>query len=316
MYDTIIIGAGPAGMTAGIYAARREMKTLIITKDIGGQVIWASDIENYPGFRSIQSFELIQNMKNHVEDLGVEIKTDEVKEISKKDDGNFEIITNKEKFEARTLISTIGLVPRRLAIPGEEEFGGKGVTYCANCDGPFYKEKEVVVVGGGNSALDAAEMLSKIAKKVYLVHRSEEFKAFEVLINEVRKRENIEMCLNSNVKEIKGEQKVETVVLENQKGDTKDLKVDGVFIEVGRIAHTDLLDKLVERNNKKEIIVDDYCRTKTPGLFAAGDVTNVPFKQISIANGQATTALLAAYQYLQLKEGKEVGPIFDRSVKK
>ena len=315
MFDTIIIGAGPAGMTAGIYAARREMKTLILSKDIGGQVIWAAEIENYPGFKSIQSHDLITNMKEQVEGLGVEIKTDEVKEIVKREDGYFDIITNKEKYETKTVIVCMGLSPRRLAIPGEEELSGKGVTYCANCDGPFYRDKDVVVVGGGNAALDAAEMLSKIAKKVYLVHRSDVFKAFEVLVKEVEERENIELCLNFEVEKIIGENKVEKIVVKNKEGETTEIKADGIFIEVGRIAHTDLVENLAERNERKEIVVDDRCKTTTPGLFAGGDVTQIPFKQISSANGQATIAALSAYQYIQLKEGNKTEQVFDRSVK-
>ncbi len=315
MYDTIIIGAGPAGMTAGIYAARREMKTLILSKNIGGQVIWAAEIENYPGFKSIQSSDLIANMKEQVEALGVEIKTNEVKEIVKKEDGNFEIITNKEKYTAKTVIVCMGLSPRRLAIPGEKELSGRGVTYCANCDGPFYKNKEVVVVGGGNAALDAAEMLSKIATKVYLVHRNETFKAFEVLVKEVEDRKNIELCLNSVVEKIVGENKVEQIIIKNNDDQERKIKADGIFIEVGRIAHTDLVDSLAKRNERKEIIVDERCRTTTKGLFAGGDVTQIPFKQISSANGQATIAALSAYQYIQLKEGNETKQVFDRSVK-
>ncbi len=315
MFDVIIIGAGPAGMTAGIYAARREMKALILSKDIGGQVIWAAEIENYPGFKSIQSHELINNMKEQVENLGVEIKTDEVKEIIKREDGNFDIITNKKKYQSKTVIVCMGLSPRRLAIPGEEELSGKGVTYCANCDGPFYKGKDVVVVGGGNAALDAAEMLSKIAKKVYLVHRSEVFKAFEVLVKEVEDRENIELCLNSEVERIVGENKVEQIIIKDKEGVKREIKTDGIFIEVGRIAHTDLVDGLAERNERKEIVVDERCRTTTKGLFAGGDVTQIPFKQISSANGQATIAALSAYQYIQLKEGHKTEQVFDRSVK-
>ncbi len=316
MFDTIIIGAGPAGMTAAIYAARREMKTLILSKDVGGQVMWASEIENYPGFKNIQSFELINNIKEQVEALGVEIKISEVKNITKKEDGNFEIDTNTEKFTTKTVIVCMGLSPRRLAIKGELEFSGKGVTYCANCDGPFYRNKTVVVVGGGNAALDAAEVLSKIAAKVYLVHRNENFKAFEVLVKEVRERENIELCLNSVVKEINGGTKVEKVILLKDAEQEREILVDGVFIEIGRVAHTDLVADLAERNDRSEIVVDDHCRTKTKGLFAGGDVTQIPFKQISSANGQATIAALSAYQYIQLSEGKEVHTIFDRSIKK
>ncbi|MFP4514907.1 MAG: NAD(P)/FAD-dependent oxidoreductase [Parcubacteria group bacterium] len=300
MYDTIIIGAGPAGMTAAIFASRREMKTLVIGKEMGGQLVWASEIENYPGFKTINAFELIQKMQEQVSSLGVEIKTADVKKIEKQDDGSFKVFTNKDMYEARTVIIAIGLSPRRLAIKGEEGFSGKGVSYCANCDGPFYKDKIVSVIGGGNSALDAAEILSKIAKKVYLVHRRDEFRAFEALVNEVKERENIEVVLDSAPKEFLGKEKLERMVLENLKtNEIREIDIDGAFVEIGRIAHTDLLEGLIDRNEKKELVVDDLTQTRTEGLFACGDVTQVKYKQIPIAMGQATISALSAYQYLQ-----------------
>lgn len=316
MYDLIIIGSGPAGMTAGIYAARREMKTSIIGKEIGGQLMWAAEIENIPGFKTITNIEYITKLQEQVTALGVEIKTDEIKKITKLDDGSFELMSNKEKYLAKTVIIAMGLQPRRLAIPGEEIFSGKGVSYCANCDGPFYKGKIVAVVGGGNSALDAAEVLSKIAKKVYLIHRRNEFRGFEALVDEVEKRDNIELVLDSQPKEIEGDMKVKKIIVEN-KSDKKlrELEIDGVFIEIGRIANTDLVAHLVERDKQDQIIVDEKCKTKTPGLFAAGDVTNVAFKQITIASGQATIAALAAYEHIQLNEGKEAKIIPDRGHK-
>ena len=312
MYDLIIIGAGPAGFTAGIYAARREMKTMIIAKEPGGQLMWASEIENYPGFKSIKNFELVTKMQEQTTALGVEIKLDEVKEIKKIEDGSFEIKTEKEIFKAKTVIIAMGLAPRRLEIPGEKEFNGKGVSYCANCDGPFFKSKTVAVVGGGNAALDAAEVLSKIASKVYLVHRRDEFKGFEAIVDEVKARENIELILNSEIKQISGENKVEKIKVANKDGEEKELAVDGVFIEVGRIAHTDLVEDLVDRDEGLQIKVGNNFATKTPGLFAAGDVVSGEFKQITIACGQATVAALAAYQYLQLKSGGEKKPVLDR----
>lgn len=303
MYDLIIIGSGPAGMTAGIYAARREMKTLIIGKEVGGQLVWANEIENYPGFEKIHSFELINKIKQQTASFGVEMKDDEVKKIEKTAEGNFLLYTNRETFESKTVIIAMGLSPRRLAVSGEIEFNGKGVSYCANCDGPFYKNKRVTVVGGGNSALDAAEVLSKIASQVYLIHRNESLKAFDVLVNEVKSRSNIEILLNSEVKNITGNQKVEKIRVSNNKtGEEKDIDVDGVFIEVGRLASTDLVADLVERNDKNQIVVTSKAETKTPGLFAAGDVTNCEFKQITIAMGQATVAALSAYQYIQMNE--------------
>ncbi|MFZ4632189.1 MAG: thioredoxin-disulfide reductase [Patescibacteria group bacterium] len=304
MYDLIIIGSGPAGMTAGIYAVRREMKTLIIGKEVGGQMVWASEIENYPGFETISSFELINKFKDQTIKAGVEMKDDEIKTIEKTAEGTFLLQTNREKFEAKSVIIAMGLSPRRLAVNGEIEFNGKGVSYCANCDGPFFKNKRVAVIGGGNSALDAAEVLSKIASQVYLIHRNENFKAFNALVDEVKGRDNIEMILSADVKKIGGEAKVENIQIVdvNTKAE-REIELDGVFIEVGRIASTDLVGELVERNEKQQIIVSSKMETKTPGLYAAGDVTDCEFKQITVAMGQATVAALSAYQYLQLKTG-------------
>lgn len=298
------------GMTAGIYAARREMKTLIIGKEVGGQLIWASEIENYPGFKKVNSADLILKVQEQARDMGVEIKVEEVKKIEK-EGGGFVLYVGKEKYKAKTVIITMGLAPRRLAIPGEERFSGRGVSYCANCDGPFYKGKVVAVVGGGNAAMDAAEVMSKIARKVYLIHRREEFKCFESLAAVVAGKDNVEIILNSNPKEIiggveseaSGNGRVQKIIITDSKTQAeRELAVDGVFIEVGRVAHTDLVAELVERDCNNQIIVDNKNMTRTPGLFAAGDVTaQSEFKQITIALGQATIAALAAYQYLQLK---------------
>ena len=304
MYDLIIIGSGPAGMTAGIYAARREMKTLIIGREVGGQMVWANEIENYPGFSKIASFELIGRIKQQTLDRGVEMKEDEVKKIELTAEGNFLLYTGRETYEAKTVIVAMGLSPRRLTVPGEIEFNGKGVSYCANCDGPLYRNKVVAIIGGGNSALDAAEMMSKIASQVFLIHRNENFKAFDTLLDEVKNRKNIEICLDTEIKSIEGDGKVEKIKIINNKTQVeKEIKVDGVFVEVGRIASTDLVDDLAERNEKKQIIASIKGETKTPGLFAAGDVTDCEFKQITVAMGQATVAALSAYQYLQLKKG-------------
>lgn len=303
MYDVIIIGAGPAGMTAGIYAVRREMKTLVIGKEVGGQMIWANEIENYPGFEKVSSLELIDKIKKQMLSFGAELKETEVKRIEKNANGNFVLYTNQETFESRTVIVAMGLSPRRLAVPGEVEFNGRGVSYCANCDGPFYRGKTVTVIGGGNSALDAAEILSKIASQVYLIHRNKNFKAFEVLIKTVQSRSNIKILLNTEIEKISGDKKVDKItIINNLTHEKQELPTDGIFVEIGHIASTDLVADLVERNEKNQIIVNSSQETKTSGLFAAGDVTSSEYKQIVVAMGQATTAALSAYQYLQMKE--------------
>ncbi|KKQ62217.1 MAG: Thioredoxin-disulfide reductase [Parcubacteria group bacterium GW2011_GWE2_38_18] len=315
IYDTIIIGAGPAGVAAGIYTSRREMKTLIISRDVGGQLTIAGEIENYPGFDSIGNIDLIKRFEDNIKAAGIELVLSEVKQVAKAD-GLFQVYTEKDMYTAKTIIIAMGLIPKRLAIPGEEKFMGKGVSYCANCDGPFFKGKIVTVIGGGNSALDAAEVLSKIAAKVYLVHRNQDFRGFEALVEQIKDRPNIEILLNSEVKEIIGENRVEKIMVNNRAtNETRELEVNGLFIEIGRIASTDIFSELVKRDEWAQIVVDEKCNTSEPGIFGAGDVTQVEFKQITIATGQGTIAALTAYQYLQQQEGKNV-KVFDRSIKK
>jgi thioredoxin-disulfide reductase len=302
MYDVIIIGSGPAGVAAAIYTVRREMKTLVIGQEVGGQIIWAGEIENYPGFKNITNFELISRFREQIINVGAELKEAEVQKIKKIGDV-FKIFTSRETFEAKTVIIATGLSPRRLEIPGEIEFNGKGVSYCANCDGPLYKGKTVAVVGSGNSALDAAELMSKIASKVYLLVRGDKLKGFDSLVDEIYARENIEVLLNTQVTNITGENSVKAIKIKNTIDNLeKELSIDGIFVEIGRIAKTDLVAEFVDRDNGNQIIINERCETKTPGIFAAGDVTTVEFKQITIAMGQATIAALVAYQYLQLKK--------------
>lgn len=302
MYDTIIIGSGAAGMTAGIYAVRRKMKTLIIGRQVGGQIIWASTIENYPGFKSVGSFELIQKMQDQVKSLGVEMKTEEVEKVIK-DGDSFSVITDQERYQGKTIIMAMGLSPRRLNIPGEKELTGRGVSYCANCDGPLFKNKVVAVVGGGNAALDAAEVLSKIAKKVYLIYRRSKFKGFEILADKVNKKNNIDIRLDSEITEILGSRKLEKLKVTNTIEQTvTGLRVDGLFIEIGHEPKTDMVADLVARDSKGQIVVDLSGKTSLNGVFAAGDITQNEFKQIIISCGQGAVAALSAYKYLQTKK--------------
>ncbi|MEI6835264.1 MAG: FAD-dependent oxidoreductase [Candidatus Falkowbacteria bacterium] len=304
IYDTIIIGAGPAGFTAAIFTTRREMKTLIISREIGGQIVWAGEIENYPGFKSVKNYEFIESFKDQALSFGAELKESEVQKIEKNSDNTFKVFTNKEEFLTRSIILTIGLSPRRLAVPGEIEFSGKGVSYCANCDGPLYRGKQVAVIGGGNAAFDAAEVLSKIASKVYLLHRGKDFKAFDGLVSEVSSRDNIEIVKDIKIKEIFGNKSVEKLIYETSDNGNKEILVDGIFIEIGRIASTDLVADFVDRDEKMQLMVNGNMETKTAGIFAAGDVTNASeFKQITVATGQATIAALMAYKFLQGKTG-------------
>jgi thioredoxin-disulfide reductase len=304
MYDTIIIGGGAAAMSAAIYASRRQMKTLMIAKDLGGQMIWASLIENYPGYKSIPASELIEKFSEQVRELGVEIKINEVKEIKKSSDDTFEVSTAAEKFLGKTVIVAIGAAHRQLGVPGEKELSGRGVAYCANCDGPLFRNKTVAVIGGGNSALDSAGLLSKIAKKVYLIHQFPVFQAFEHLEKNVREAANIEIILQSKVEEIIGEKRVASIKIRNlADNSSREIALDGIFVEIGFEVKTDLVAGLVERNKKEEIIINDKGETSLPGLFAAGDAATAPYKQIVVAAGQGAIAALSAYDYIQTKEG-------------
>ncbi|MFH0951380.1 MAG: FAD-dependent oxidoreductase [bacterium] len=298
MYDTIIIGAGVAGLTAALYGQRRAMNLLVLSKDVGGQVNLTTEIENYPGFDSITAPELIERMSNQVSKLGVNIQATEVTAIRHNGD-SFTVKTIDTAYQTKTLVLAMGLLPRRLNIPGEKELAGRGVTYCATCDGPFFKGKRVAVVGGGNAALDAAEYLSKICTTVHLINRTAKYRAFEAIVNEVKQTPNITMYDNSEIKSINGQNKVESItVINNQTQAEQTIELDGVFIEIGRVASTELIADLVKLDDKGQIIINDHGATSQPGIFAAGDATNTPMKQITVACGLGTTAILSAYQYL------------------
>ncbi len=302
MFDTIIIGAGPTGLTAAIYASRRMMKTLVISKNIGGQVIWASDIKNYPGIEFVGGVELINKMNRQVKDLGVDIKIEEVKKIGINEDGTFLLQSVKNNYTAKTIIIAMGLAPKRLNLDKENELTGRGISYCANCDGPLFKGKKVAVAGGGNAALDAAEVMSKIADKVYLIYRKSQLKAFESLILSVKNKSNVEIILSSEIKEIIGDDKLEKLkIINNVTQSIRELDVDGLFIEIGHEPKTEIVADLVERDDIGQIITDLSCKTSHDGIFAAGDVTQSEFKQIVIGCGQGATAALSAYKYIQMK---------------
>lgn len=307
-YDTIIVGAGAAGLTAAIYASRRAMKTLLVTQDIGGQAATTNEIENYPGVEFSGGPELMNKFKDQAEKFGTTIAYTEVTKIDKgQDEKNtplFTVATNTESFIGHTIILAYGLTHRHLGVPGEQEFGGKGVSYCATCDAPLFKNKPVLVVGGGNSAVDAALLLSKLCPKVYLVHRRDEFKAEAVLVEQL-KQPHIELVVNSEVKEIKGDTRVRGVVVYdvNDQSKTRELAVEGVFVEVGFVVNSKLIEGLVELDQHKQIKISPDAETSQPGIFAAGDITTISYKQIVISAGWGATAALKAYEYLQKVKG-------------
>ncbi len=298
IYDVVIVGAGPSGLTAAIYTTRRSLKTLIISKDLGGQAALTDDIENYPGFKHTGGIELMQKFQEQAKAYGTEFLFKEVVNV-KKEKEIFIIKTVDEKeIKARTVILSFGLTPRNLNVPGEKELSAKGVSYCATCDGPLYKDKVVAVIGGGNSALDAAEYLSRLSSKVYLIHRTDIFRGEQILIDQVKAIDKIEVIFNATTKEIKGEKVVTSLVYTSAEED-KEIKVDGIFIEIGHIAKTDWLKGLVDFTERKEIKISLDCETKTPGLFAAGDITQITYKQIVISAGEGCKAALQAYKYIQ-----------------
>lgn len=303
MFDTIIIGAGPTGLTAAIYTSRRMMKTLVISKNIGGQIIWTSEIENYPGIKAIKGPNLANNMREQAKGFGVGIREEEVKKIIKQDNSNFMVQTNKGKYETKTIIIAMGLAPKSLNLPNEKELIGRGISYCANCDGLFFKDKTVAVVGGGNAALDAAGVMSKIAGQVYLIYRKPKFKGFEILADRVKNKKNIKIMMDSEIIGILGKEKLEKIKVASRINQAvKELKVDGLFVEIGYEPETDLVADLVKRDSKGQVIVDLSGRTSLDGMFAAGDVTQSEFKQIVIGCGQGAVAALSAYKYLQTKK--------------
>lgn len=306
IFDLIIIGAGPAGLTAGIYASRRKLKNLIITKDIGGQAATVPHIENYPGLAKIDGFQLTDNMKNQAANFGSEFKYEEVIKIGKKEDVFLVETVTGGQYKAQALILSFGVTPRNLEVPGEKEFTNKGVTYCANCDAPLYKDKVVAVIGGGNAALDAAEYLAKIAKKVYLIHRRDEFRGDEILVDKIKKLKIIELVLDSTITKIMGDDFVKTIEIKNLKNQkTKDIAVDGVFIEIGHVVNAEAIKETVKLDEQSQIIIDDYGLTSENGVFAAGDVASGEYKQIIIAAGEGAKAALSAYKFLQHKLGKK-----------
>lgn len=304
-YDLIIIGGASAGLTAAIYAARRAMKTLILTKDIGGQLATTPDVENYPGYESIEGWTLSEKMRQQAEKSGAQLKFAEVTAIDKKDEDNFVVTAGGTTYTARTVLLAFGKTPRNLDVPGEKEFQGKGVSYCATCDMPLYKTRTVAVVGGGNSALDAAIYGSQICQKIYLIHRRDQYRGEQVLIDRMKAKANIEPVYNTVVKEVKGDTIIRQLALQNVvTNEQRTLDIEGVFVEIGYIVKAEFVKHLVEMTEKNEIVTDKHLMTSTPGLFAAGDLTTSIYKQAVVSAGEGCIAALAAYEYLMKKEGK------------
>ena len=300
MHDLIIVGGGPAGIAAGVYAARKQLKTLLISVDIGGQINNTWGIENYLGYQFIEGPELINKFQTQVSQFPIDQKIgDKVSRVSKID-GGFEAVTEAgDKYQAKAVILATGKKPRKLNVPGETELTGRGVTYCAICDGPVFTGQRVAVVGGGNSALEATLDMVKIAEHVDLVSLTP-LTGDPILISQLANAKNLSIFTEHQTVEIKGKDLVEGALIKDIKnGKEKHLDVTGVFIEIGLVPNSDAVKGLVELNKQGEVTITPTCETTVPGLYAAGDVTDVPEKQIIVAAGEGAKAALQAHRYLQ-----------------
>lgn len=296
MYDLIIIGAGPAGITAAVYAARKKMNPLVISKDVGGQAAWSGDIENYTGFQFISGRDLTSKFEDHMRKYGISLKEGEGAVDVKRVEDKIVVGTDKGQYESRTVIIASGKRSRELNIPGEKEFKNKGLTYCATCDGPLFAGKDVAVIGGGNSALDATLQLIKIARRIFLINSVSGLTGDPVMIEKVLKSNIVSVMNNAKVLEIFGDNLVKGMkVSVGDKIET--LPVEGIFVEIGLIPNSYFAND-VNKNSIGEIEVDRFNHTSSQGIFAAGDVTNVPEKQIIIAAGEGAKAAIAAFRYL------------------
>jgi thioredoxin reductase (NADPH) len=304
-YDVAVIGGGAAGLTAAQYAARANLSVLVIEEMApGGQCLLIADLENYPGFpEPISGIEFSERFEKQARNFGAQFMTATARSI-KKEDNIFHIETSKETLTALTVIVSTGAKHRKLGIPGEAEFSGSGVSYCATCDGPFFRNKKILVVGGGDAACDEAMYLANLTDKVIMVHRKERFRAQASLAERVENHPNIEIRYNTELKEIKGTMKVEKVVLEkNIDGTSSEEEMDAVFIFIGSDPQTALLPE-VEKDEAGYIVTNCCMETTIPGLFAVGDVRNTPFRQLVVAAGDGATATHCAAQYIDALRGK------------
>lgn len=311
MYDLIIIGAGPAGLSAAIYAVRQKLNLLVLAQTLGGQTIEAHLIENYLGIPGISGVALVEKFREHAKKLNTEIKEGvRVQSIIKADRG-FKIITDKGDFETKTIIVATGKRYRRLDIPGAKEFEGRGITYCATCDAPLFKSRVVAVVGAGDAGQDAVWQLTNYASKIYLLNRYSELRGDDVQMQEqIKNHQNIEIINNCYPVEIKGEKFVKGLVyqcngpslVQLDQSQKQEILIDGVFVEIGSVPTSEFLNDMVKLNEKREIVIDPRTNmSSSPGIFAAGDVTDAAHKQMIVAAGEGAKAALSAYEYLKTK---------------
>lgn len=301
IYDVLVLGGGPAAMTAVVYAARKMMKVAMITRDFGGQMAETSEIENYMGFQTITGEELTNKFQEQVKQFDVPISLEEVVTKVRREGELFLVDTSrKNTYRGRTVIVATGKRYRPLNVPGEKELAGRGVAFCATCDAPFFKGKKVAVAGGGNSAFTAALDLLKVATEVTIVNYAAGWQADEVMLAAVKKYgDKLKMLDEHEVTRIAGDQRVEAVQVKDRKsGEEKSIEADGIFVEIGLLPNSEPVADLVKLTDQNEVMVDCHCRTDVPGVYGAGDVTTVPFKQIVISAGEGAKAALTAYDYL------------------
>jgi thioredoxin reductase (NADPH) len=298
--DVVIIGSGPAGMTAGIYAKRAGLSVLILEKSgiSGGQVLTTYEVDNYPGLPMISGFDLGESFRRHVEHLGVEIREEDVQKII--DQGKTKMVVTKSgNYIAKAVIAATGAQHAKLGVPGEAEFTGMGVSYCATCDGAFFRGRTVAVVGGGDVAVEDAIFLARTCEKVYLIHRRNQLRAAKILQENLMQLGNVEVLWDSELKEIKGTDQVETLCIYNKKEDSvSELGVAGVFIAVGTVPETDCLKGLVEMDEKGYVIADETCASSLPGIFAAGDIRTKRLRQVITAAADGASAVASVEDYL------------------
>lgn len=301
LYDVIIIGSGPAGLAAAIYAKRAELKVAVIEKAYvsGGQIINTYEVDNYPGIPGISGFELGSRFREHCDKMNIEFVIGEVAGFSL--EGNTKIVTldDNTKYEAKAVVIATGGVPRHLNVEGEEKLSGMGVSYCATCDGAFFKDKEVAVVGGGDVAIEDAVFLARMCKKVYVIHRRDQFRASKSLITKLLSMDNVSILWDSVVEQIVGDDKVEKIIVKNIKSEnTSDLYISGIFIAVGYAPNSDLYRNLVKTDDYGYIEAGENCETNVPGVFAAGDVRTKQLRQVITAASDGANAITAVERYL------------------
>jgi alkyl hydroperoxide reductase subunit F len=298
MYETIIVGGGPAGITAGIYLARKKINFLMLTLDIGGQTLKSGGIENYLGHQYITGPELAEKFAQHLREFSIDLKEGVKVDKIKKNDDVFTVFSGNEKYNGKTVIVCTGRKPKELTVPGEKEFYNRGISYCATCDGPLFSGTKVAVVGGGNSGLEVALQMVRIASKVFVIERDNRLTGDKILIDRLSEADNLEVLTSTKVVEIFGEKLVSGMTVDID-GKKKNLDVEGVLVEIGSIPNSHIFEG-VEKNLAGEIVIDCSTRTSISGLFAAGDVTNVFKKQIIIACGEGAKAAIAASEHLYM----------------